>query len=64
MNGNTGVNLICVPDGALEDDEEEPAPGLPALEGLPPVGLLPLEEDGFDADTNVLLPASTLRKGK
>ena len=51
-------SLICLPDGVLEDDEEDPAPGLPTLEGLVPVGL-PLGDDGFDAETTLLLPAST-----
>ena len=51
---------IFVPDGALDDDEEDPAPapGLPTLEGLVPVGL-PMGDDGCGADTTLPLPAST-----
>ena len=52
-------SLISVPDGVLEDDEE-PAAGLPALDGLPPVGL-PLEDAGFCAGTTLPLPAFTLK---
>ena len=53
-------SLISVPDGVPEDDEE-PAAGLPSLDGLPPVGL-PLEDAGFWLGTTLPLPASTLKK--